>query len=111
VTLKQRIRYLTDALAPDVWLSISEIRARLPDVTYHSMATSVSQMYRAQQLRRRGKGTRGCVYRSGPKALVYKTKGRPAKSSVRLGFMALARLERTDPAAYRKAVAVDRRRA
>lgn len=110
MTLKQRIRYLTDGLRAGCWLSFADIRERLPGEPYDSIATALGQMYRSEQLRRRG--SRKCFeYRSGRRPVVAKKRGRAAKAPEQRGFMALARLRESDPAAYAKAVAVDRRRA
>lgn len=105
MTLKQRIRYLCDGLAADQWLSLDDFRERLSDVSPKGIATYLSKMHRDEQLKRRH-CARQFEYRSGARPVVKKAKG--AMPRERLGFMALARLEREDPAAYRKAVAADR---
>lgn len=107
MTLRERIRYITDALEPETWLTLGEIVARVQGSTYASIQTVITKMVRADELQRRGSQPR-CEYRSGPNAALAKTLGRPKRS--RMGFMALARLEVADPVAYEKAVAADRGR-
>lgn len=107
MTLKQRVRYVMDGLAPGVWLTTSGIFERLTDTTYASVQTVITAMYRADQLRRRGNPPR-CEYRAGRKPVVPKKFGRPARQ--RMGFQALARLEKSDPAAYAAFVAADQKR-
>lgn len=109
MTLKQRIRYLCDGLRAGEWLTLADFRERLGG-SGNSIATAVSQMAVRDQLKRRG-NRKSYAYRSGTRPVVEKRKGVAPKTAARLGFMALARLERTDPAAYAKAVAGNRRRA
>lgn len=109
MTLKQRIRFLTDGLARGAWLSFQDFRERMPGVSYDSIASALGQMYRSEQLLRRG-DRKSYQYRSGPRPVLKKARGRIPRSAAALGFMALARLEKTDPAAYAKAVAEAERR-
>lgn len=109
MTLKQRIRAVTDA-APGEYRSVASIYAALsePKPGIDTVAVIVHEMHDDKILVRRGK-RRHYEYRSSARPYVAPVIGRKPGGR-RLGFMGLARLERTDPEAYRKAVAADRRR-
>lgn len=107
MTLKQRIRLLTDSLPKGRWLSTAEIRAHVGS-TSGAVGTAISQMHQAEQLVRRGTNPPGCEYRSGPRPVV--AVGRGSRPRARFGFMHLARLRESDPEAYEKEIAADRGR-
>jgi hypothetical protein len=105
MNLKQRIRYLCDGLRAGQWLTVADLLERMPNTTIDTVGVYVGQMFQVEQLKRKRIG-RVYGYRSGPRPVEEKTPGRP--KSQRLGFMALARLERDDPAAYAKVVEAER---
>lgn len=105
MTVRDRIRAVTDALPAGEWLALAELVKRIPEATRASICTTLTKMYRAEELRRRGNPPR-CEYRSGSKAIVAKTLGRPVRSSA--GFAELARLRDTDPKEYARLTRSDR---
>lgn len=102
MTTRAAVRAVTDALGPNEWLRIGAIREALPEPKPKpkTLCAVLSEMHDRDELKRRGKA-RAYEYRSG-KPLVDKPPGSAAKAPVRLGFMALARMERDDPATFKR---------
>lgn len=105
MTVRQRIRAVTDALAEGEWLRVGQIAARVEGSTYSTIQVNVTAMHRAGQLRRRGKRP-NCEYRSGPTPVVDLRLGRPLRTSV--GFAELARLHDEDPQEFARLTRNDR---
>lgn len=96
MTLKERIRYICEALEKGVYLSVREIADKLA-VPYGSVASLITKMHLSGQLKRAGKRL-SYRYRAGRSAVTAGKRGRLPR--IRTGFKYLARLEKENPAEW-----------
>lgn len=114
MSMRHDVRAVTDALPVGEWTRIDSIYAALPEPkpSYESLPGLLKSMTALGMLERRGergrKNAPGYEYRSGPQPVTdlrNERRGKRMEHTKQLGFMALARLEREDPAEYARQVA------
>jgi hypothetical protein len=106
--LRLLIRKITDALPKGRWIRAAAIADKLPEENRNSVISVLMRMERRGELKRRGTA-KNYEYRSGDTPVTSRKSQKAPRPPERMGFAALARLEREDPKAYARFV--DRERA